>query len=111
MAKHIKKECIKILKTIVTYDCPHKAELLYTDMVDQCVLKGISSEDIVQKDYFYKSWLPKEDWLEIYYDPYLQASYYRRIDDPAKDNKRSWIGQIVDRGVKCVIGGRGICRK
>ncbi len=111
MAKHIKKQCIDILKTVITYDCPHNAENLYPDSVDQCVLKGIKADDIVQKDTFYTRWLPKEDWLELYYDPYLKASYYRRTDDPAAEYVRSRIGQLVDKAVGFVIGGHGICRK
>ena len=110
MAKHIKKQCIEILKGIVTYGCPHNAEALYSDMVDQCELKGISSEHIVQKDTFYKRWLPKEDWLEIYYDPYLKGYYYRRCDDPEAGYKKSRIGRLVDK-LNFVIGGRGVCRK
>ena len=111
MAKHIKKQCIAILKTVITYDCPHNSENLYSDMVEQCELKGISSEDIVRADTFYQRWMPKEDWLEIYYDPYLKGHYYRRTDDPAAEYPTSRIGKLVAKGIGFVIGGRGICRK
>jgi len=110
MAKHIKKQCIGILKGILKHSMPYSAGSLYLDMVSECVSKGVRIEDIVQEEYFIKKWLPKEKWLELYYDAYLKGYYYQRCDDPRSSYKKSRIGQLVDKMLYC-INGVAVCRK